>query len=1465
MPKASIAADRSLVLVGRERGLSIIPRPTPLTRLRYFDGKFLRAADLELEQRYHRELVAQSNRAGGSGVVHGFDCTLAGGALTVGAGLAIDPEGRVLLLPEERKLSLADLIQASRSRAGISAAPPSSSRRLIAAGFEDCVEAVADDGGAVAEGTALHLVVAFHAEALCGEEDVYGKLCEEACVTSTERPYVVEGVVIRAVPLDLVTALATSTAVTLTRKHLRSRVASAFFEDERRAVASLISRQGLGSEAWCRGAVAAAGSGVPLALIARAGSDTLYLDAWTARRERIEPPPRRHWARVLAMRPWDVFLAQVLQFQCQLRSALDAVAEPGGEDDPCADAHRLLADASAGIERVLRGVAEERASAEPATRREAETGDREAELRFREAAFDVVGASPRLKNLDAIRSRLAAAAEAFFTPATERLLIEGGIVELPPAGYLPVLPDSPVGVERQVRQLLGDGLDLRFCAVRPDFVPHALEEAQHMERISLTAGLDAPEAKPKVDVLVPDGVFEERAAVAPGVGYETRLRIEPVALSLFSALFGAPAPPATGVGAVPNLLVEVSPLFREATGGQPRAAFAFRPQPIPIFGAARGEALPGGGSACHLAGRTPVSRRPFRPADLATAVGETAEVVRPRTAAFNRAAAFDRQLVELSPVARLRALDPLTEPKAGLSVFEPEERPASLWATLRADRDPFGLPLHGSAEVSAEIALLHPATQPRRVRRLHFAGTLSVEQRRSLPRGGIGLAARLSGFATVTEPAVDAPTSATASVRLDDTIQLERASGERGTVCVALPGARLWPAFDVRFEATVERSWPAADQAEVKSELSIVGREERLSFLATADKEVRPPVFAAEQTVDAAVLAPGNPAHDASLAALEAIGGALGDAGFAAAAARKLFPPPDPATEPAVLRATRDWVLFHRRRDKDCGTRADPAARLEARRYRLFHVGLREPAEVEILGKLLASGRTLPNFAPRPVGAVEFGAGIQAVQTPHDEVRTDWSALMLAEAEIVYGSIASTGAAFDEGEPLARARLGTLAHVLAPLAARAAGAPLETLPSVPAALAPGDGDGVILFATVGVALACNEVYRAELTEDQVERLVAAAQQKRLAEVLKEIGALRLGQAGFRGGTAEPFGPGIGTVLDAWRRAGDGAVAQVLAFTAAGSADEVLALAAGQAARIAAAAGGGGADPDPQLLPLSSALGPCPVVTVLVVRPAPARTCHSVLMMQPTTQDRVRPAAELITRDLGAFFIRNRAVSPLGEVEFLEGSEEPIAESLEPAVATWRQIFGGTDVSQGFAVAGVVVSRPGSGEEIHQRHRKQAANVLTALGDLAAIEGVIPDAGTFPVECEALTLVFPLTPETRSVVPVVVDQPAVEGRPRVRLAPRFDAEGELIRDEAFEREVEALRAEDTRFVRLAFAASERPQGTDRRLTSLFDALREAGVVTSDARRSTRTLKSEDRRELERRVGATVAEVLILEVE
>lgn len=486
----------SLLAIGGTRGLTLIPASSPLTRLHYFDGKLLRADHLELEQRYVRQLSALSNQAGGSGLVHGFDCTLAGGdRLEIGAGLAIDPAGRVLLLPQESEVSLAELIEASRRR---EEARQLRTRARSRAAFQPCEPRAEEPGTDLFEGTSLYVITLAHAEAFCGEEDVFGKLCEPACITSTDRPYVVEGVVVRALPLTF-PALPWSKAFPLTRLHLRSRVASAYFEDERQRVASLISAEGLASETWCLGADAEGGTDVPIAVVARAGATTVFLDAWTVRRERMETPPRRYWAGRMAMRPWNVFLAQVLQFQCQLR---DGLTGGGGVDpDPCADDRGLLREADRRLGSLLEFYGQ--------------VAGRLANLDVREPED--------LKEIRALRERLAAPRIKAFA-GTDRILLRRGIVELPSAGYLPVVPGSSLTVNQQVQRLLGPGVDLRFCIVRPDFVPHALEEAQHMERISLLQGLDDPRNKPEVDILVPDGKIAG-SRLAEGLGYRVSLTL----------------------------------------------------------------------------------------------------------------------------------------------------------------------------------------------------------------------------------------------------------------------------------------------------------------------------------------------------------------------------------------------------------------------------------------------------------------------------------------------------------------------------------------------------------------------------------------------------------------------------------------------------------------------------------------------------------------------------------------------------------------------------------------------------------------------------------------------------------------------------------------------------------------------------------------------------------------------------
>jgi hypothetical protein len=500
----------ALVVVGSDRGgVTLIPIPTPLTRLNYFDGKFLRADDLRAEQDYLRGLTWLSNHGLGSGVVYGYDTTLgAGDSFVLGPGLAIDGRGRVLLLPNAHSIGIQALIDASTR-----ATPRGIRPAATAAEFSDCIVAESSPGGDVVSGGSMWIITIGFAEALCGEEDVYGRLCEEACATSTDRPLRLEGIVVHAVPLRLETPLATSGAVALDSRHLRSLVASAYFADEWRRGQSLISGDGLRSEAWCLGSHPSLGGDVPVALVVRNGATTAFLDPWTVRRERLEAPAKRYWAGRMAMRPWDAYLAQILQFQCQLHELLLAQPQPGVAPDPCAPNRAVLREAATALDSI-HDVASLAQPAEAAT--------------VRTAAFT---AERFLALRDRIRTTLATAPP---TDLQARVLIRGGIVELPPAGYLPVSPGT-VPVNTQVRRLLGDGLDYRFCVVRPDFPAHALETVQHMERISLLQGLDHPDAKPQVDILVPNGLLAAGAAPPSGIGFDTRIALRvPIVLGSLS-------------------------------------------------------------------------------------------------------------------------------------------------------------------------------------------------------------------------------------------------------------------------------------------------------------------------------------------------------------------------------------------------------------------------------------------------------------------------------------------------------------------------------------------------------------------------------------------------------------------------------------------------------------------------------------------------------------------------------------------------------------------------------------------------------------------------------------------------------------------------------------------------------------------------------------------------------------------
>ncbi|MDQ1486203.1 MAG: hypothetical protein QOJ62_1896 [Actinomycetota bacterium] len=83
------------------------PPDDPPARVNFFDGQLLSADDFRTDQDYHRRMRYLHNRLlHGWGIVEGYEVEDAAGGVVVGSGVAIDPLGRELVLPEPARIDL---------------------------------------------------------------------------------------------------------------------------------------------------------------------------------------------------------------------------------------------------------------------------------------------------------------------------------------------------------------------------------------------------------------------------------------------------------------------------------------------------------------------------------------------------------------------------------------------------------------------------------------------------------------------------------------------------------------------------------------------------------------------------------------------------------------------------------------------------------------------------------------------------------------------------------------------------------------------------------------------------------------------------------------------------------------------------------------------------------------------------------------------------------------------------------------------------------------------------------------------------------------------------------------------------------------------------------------------------------------------------------------------------------------
>lgn len=1314
------AAGGELIPINTATGIVLIPRPTELTRLNYYDGKFLRASDLTAEQQYLRNLVALSNRAGGSGVVHGFDVRKTGtGTLTITSGLAIDPQGRVLWLPYDAPVNVLELIERSREGAADGGGRPAPGGESFGGCATEGVTATPPVNGVL--NTDLYVITACWAEALCGESDVYGRLCEDACISSTDRPFRLEGVVLRALPLTL--GPPSCNASWLDERHRRSLVASAWFAGERAALGAPMSGTRLRNGPWCFGATAAGGECVQLGVVAVNGGNVLFLDEWTARRERIEMPPLRYWQWQLDMRPKAVFLAQLLQFQCQLRDVL-TTAPPTPGEDPCASQRALLRRA----ERLLGELKQQYRARDYIGGRKGESydADRPALLVSLSELHDQVGAT--LTQLDAVQDT--------------RVLLEGGIVELPPTGYLPVVP-GPVDVKTQVQRLLGEGVEIRVCSVRPDFVPHALEEAQHMERICLVQGLENPQNRPKIDVLVPDGVVTQTTVPVGGIPMSVRFRFE---------------------------AVEVDPRNPNDTAGDV----------LTLNGAARAEALEGGGAAFHFAGRGELLRRrdepqfaqPLNPAtggpiDAVKTPAPTAPSSAQPTAGTPErgptsgvgintntadlkektadSTAFSRFFARRRTEARITTRDggvigfqerpPTSPPQSSPPQSSPPEgetadfSPAA-WATVRVGGDPFSLGIGDSLPLHGEFAMSFQEGGRRdgEDRELTAAEiVIDADLYRDQGTGGT-LRGRARGFVVFHDPG-EPPESEFESLPVE--IELQPAGNGGGTLVATLrPNAgeifrfvTTWTPRPAMVTADGDLDWVANAIARADTEAE---REtaRRIGIERPALHHL--PFLHAEALENPEVLKAGNAYHERAVSALTELQELLREPGFRAAGEARLFAADKQVPAETSVRATRDWVLFHRRRDNTCDCTCPHDATVVLRRYRLYHAQVPQGTTLAEIRAALAGTRPIDGMATVAV-LPRYAADGAELLTPRREVLQAWSEMDLG-SEIVYGAIAAGGAGTADPPGLLDGRIETLGTVLDD-ATPDPRAVYEVLASIPPTLDAGGLDGVMVIITVQapVETHCHAVYALgdQGTMDSI--LDRIGKGEGLFEWLRSEGnATLLGSAHFDAGSATPNGP-LSPLLDAWRDRwpdGQNALRAVTVIPVPGA--PAMALQQGAViARtfgIALTEGAQGTREAPWA-------GPCPVITLFEPgfeeeSPPRAVVCHTAYRLNPgqtvirlAEMDAGRVAAELAAGGLATL---------LGTTTFFEDTDQ-VEGSIDGIRAAWG--------AGGGPVASITFGADGPPRSDFQAG--QARTILQALGGSVLVEPRF-SRGTLDLDCPVVS-------------------------------------------------------------------------------------------------------------------------------
>jgi hypothetical protein len=655
--------------------------------------------------------------------------------------------------------------------------------------------------------------------------------------------------------------------------------------------------------------------------------------------------------------------------------------------------------------------------------------------------------------------------------ASGSTLVDAGIVELPPAGYLQVDPAGDVEAQLQAR--FGPGVDLRLCVGRSDVVPGLVDEARHRDRISLTQGLDDPGVKEEVDILVPDG------------------KLDPIPVEASALVGTAKTLPAVRDGESGSA-ISVATMARDSgslgwtwcaagTGNLPAARM-----PDPLTRLARGQTL----RQRRLAAVDAAIRAMITPDDRAAGTDRTISVwaqiissarvdtLRPGDTTDLRfrltyaAAVDDVSVLDARFSGELRVVERVTGEANGAPTVQ-------LTTVLDGFTDRFVV---DNGKPSSDVIPIRSLTVYW-LFGVDDSGADQVQVGFIQDRSGLLLAATSGGVPMTIQavlsaillatpvPGHPAPPVLPFVVAPADAKTAEWTSGVRGVF------ARI---FDRLTSSGLLGSGVLSSAGPV---------------LAAGGPSVTP-IGTLELTDTTGAATPGSPTRTQSDTAIDLLAAALASTGrdpaFAVGARALLYGAPGSTVAP--IRATRDWVLFHRRSTITC--QGDQVAPPAVRTLRLYNANVGSQDQLNVILDRLTNGDPVVDEGFDPVIDVAFTENSAEIVSSIPALRIAWQSTARPPD---LGLIVAAGG--SEGQLVAGARINALRTALSGLVATDK-AEVRFLPAVPSEFTAIGVDGVLLTAGVLASVTPPETKTACVRLLRVERSNAA----RLVKALRSLQA-----------------------------------------------------------------------------------------------------------------------------------------------------------------------------------------------------------------------------------------------------------------------------------------------------------------------------------------------------------------------